>query len=247
MFHVEHRIRDFFQEYHKPIPLQTLTLLVEYTHAVHSTNDKFNITGFSSIEDITEKLILDSIRPLLSLNVPRGTQFLDMGTGAGIPGIPLCLVCDSLSGTLVDSNHKKIAFLEDIIRGLRIQNATPVCIRGEEMAKDSAYRDSFFFAISRAFSNVYTMAEICAPMIEIGGFLYIYSKDALPDISQIVGLQLHFSDLGIRPATAEERACLGLGEENIILKKIADTPLRYPRRYAAIKREAQKILGHHIQ
>lgn len=242
MFHVEQYVKKFFYSSQFICDDTAIEKLSLYAHRIHETNKKFNLTGFSSIEDIAEKLLLQSIKPFLSLNVPRGTKFIDMGTGAGVPGLPLCIAFCNLTGILVDSNSKKINFILSVIDELEIQNADAVCARGEDIAKDSLFRQSFFFATSRAFSNVYVTSEICAPFVQTGGFLYVYSNDVLPQSSEHPLLFQHFSDLGIRPAIQEERSSLGPGMNDIVLIKIAETPEKYPRRFAAIKREAEKAL-----
>ncbi len=242
MFHVEQYVKNFFRSSHfisDDIVIEKLSL---YAHRILETNRKFNLTGFCTIEDITEKLIAQSIQSFLSLNVPRGTKFIDMGTGAGIPGLPLCIALCNLTGTLVDSNTKKINFIHSIIDELEIKNADAVCARGEDITRDSLFRQSFFFATSRAFSNVFVTSEICAPFVQTGGFVYVYSNDELPQSSEHPLLFQHFSDLGIRPALPEERSTLGFGMNDIVLIKISETPEKFPRRFAAIKREAEKIL-----
>lgn len=241
MFHVEQYIKNFFSSSVPALGDNAIDKLSLFARRVFETNKKFNLTGFSTLEDITEKLILQSIKPLQFLNVPRGTPFIDMGTGAGIPGIPLAIIYPAHNCTLVDSNMKKINFLTSLIRDLRILNATAVYARGEEIAHNPSFRESFFLATSRAFANIFITSEVCAPFIKIGGYLYVYSNYALPELTEHHLLFQHFSDLGLRPANPHDLSALGLSTNNIVFIKTSRTPEKYPRRFAAIKREAQKF------
>lgn len=240
MFHVEQIIKNAFQEHNIAYDKITIEKLQNYTHRIWETNKKFNLTGLTTLEEIAQTLIIQSILPFIYLNVPRGTKFIDMGSGAGIPGIPLCIILPHIFGVLVDSNAKKINFINTMIRELEIANATSICARGEELAKVAQYRERFLFAIARAFADLYITAEICSSFIKIGGFLYIYSNQNYYDKIENVSVRSHIHNLGLSFATHNERIEFGLGQYNTVLVKKMPTPLQFPRRFAAIKREAKK-------
>ena len=96
--------------------------LITYAGLIYETNKKFNLTGFKTIKDIIINLIIGSLDPLFSLNVPRGTLFADIGTGAGIPGVPLAIFNDNWRGVCIDSNRKKISFVKSVIKECGIDN-----------------------------------------------------------------------------------------------------------------------------
>ncbi|MEJ5361477.1 MAG: 16S rRNA (guanine(527)-N(7))-methyltransferase RsmG [Spirochaetota bacterium] len=150
--------------------------LQEYARLIHEYNKTTNITGLKDINSIYKELIIGSITPLMHMNVPRGTTFIDIGTGAGIPGIPLVLYFGgNMKGVLVDSNNKKIKFLLNTIEALGITDIVGV-IQGrvEEIAKEKAYRDNFDFAVTRAFAHPMMALEYGLPFVKKGGWLYIY-------------------------------------------------------------------------
>ncbi|GAB4220443.1 MAG TPA: 16S rRNA (guanine(527)-N(7))-methyltransferase RsmG [Spirochaetota bacterium] len=158
------------------IPDEINRKLKEYARLIYEHNKTTNITGLKDTESIYNELILGSITPLKHVNVPRGTSFIDIGTGAGIPGIPLLLYFGgNIKGVLVDSNNKKIKFLLNAINTLGINDiVTVIQGRVEEIAKEKAYRDSFDFAVARAFAHPLMALEYGLPFVKPGGWLYIY-------------------------------------------------------------------------
>ncbi len=243
MFHVEQFLDDWFSARAIPTSSKLIHSLEKLIIAIYHANKKFNITGFSTQQEITENLVLSSLVPFLHLKVPRGTSFVDMGSGAGIPGVPLCIFNEDLFGTMVDSSGKKSSFIASAIEALRLSNATVLNVRGEEMGRDMTHREKYSMCFSRAFSSLYAVSEICAPLLSIGGFLYIYSGDSSPSAPANKDLDAHMGLLGLSPTTSFHRENLGVSREGIFLQKTTSTPDIFPRRYAVIKRESRKVHG----
>jgi len=243
MFHVEQFLEEWFISRSISLPFEKIRKLGNYINAIHSANNKFNITGFSNLGDITTNLVLSSLEPVLRLNVPRGTTFVDMGSGSGIPGIPLCIYNEHFFGTMVESNHKKFSFIASMIDELLLHNALALNNRGEDMGRSTIHRERYFFCFSRAFSSVYTVSEVCSPLLSIGGWLYIYSRDTVPSAPDQDKLEKHIADLGLSVVDMADREGLGVSMEGILLRKVSSTPERYPRRHAVIKRDSLKIHG----
>lgn len=150
--------------------------LKEYAWLIYEYNKIINITGLKDIESIYNELVIESIRPFMYSDVPRGTLFVDIGTGAGIPGIPLLLYYgENIKAVLIDSNNKKIKFLEKAIDVLGLATRTTVIQgRAEELAYEKNYRDTFDFAVSRAFAHPLMALEYGLPFVKVGGWMYIY-------------------------------------------------------------------------
>ncbi len=218
-----------------------IRLLSLYADEINAKNSLFNLTGHQSIELILTDLIKNSIAPLIKMNVPRGTSFADLGTGAGIPGIPLAIVINNMNGTLIDSNSKKTRFISRTAQLLNLHNIKAVTARTEEAGKDKELRGKFDWVISRAMSDAYTITEMAAPLLKEGGRLYMYSRDHAEDMPKKV-LE-HIKILGLQICTKEEhRSILNQEEtEGILIKKTGRTDDKYPRRISTIKREASKI------
>jgi 16S rRNA (guanine527-N7)-methyltransferase len=212
-----------------------------YALCLFEENRKYNLTGHKTIEEILENLIGGSLLPLPGLNVPRGTYFADLGTGAGIPGIPIAVFLEDSTGVLFDSSIKKIKFLTEAAAKCGINRISGVSCRIEEAGRDPQYRESFDWIFSRAMADLYIISEMASPMLKTGGFLYLYSRDRnmaeninVKKHLLVLGLEL-LSDSGIN--TGEE----GEGPEGLLLKKVSPCGERFPRRIAAIKREREKI------
>lgn len=212
-----------------------IKLLLEYAHAIFTENEKYNLTGHKTISDIIDNLIIGSLGPVKLLNVPRGTLFADLGTGAGIPGIPIAILHEEAEGTLFDSNQKKVRFINKIAEELGLQNIEGTDIRVEDAGRTEAYRKKFDIVFTRAMSDIYTIAELGSPLLKVGGFIFLFAEYSRIDISE--KLINHLLDLGL-----SEEILQGPDpyEDGIILRKIKHTDEKYPRRMPVIKRMALK-------
>ena len=240
MFHVEQYISQWFERNSIEIADKTIRLLSRYAVLIHETNTAFNLTGFKSLEEITHHLVLLSLEPLLNLNVPRGTRFIDVGTGAGIPGIPLCIFHNQLSGTLLDSNHKKTGFIDGIISDLSLTNAGTLCGRAEELGHDSLHREQYGMAFSRALAGIYAALELSLPFVDAGGYLYVFSHDNSIHTTLSQPVLDHANELGAQFVSGQDRHIHGISAAGYLFKKTRSTPDRYPRRFAVIKRESDR-------
>lgn len=223
--------------------------LAAYASLIHSENLKFNLTGHKTLEDILTNLIIKSIIPAVFLNVPRGTFFADLGTGAGIPGIPLAVYIENSRGTLFDSSSKKIRFIQDAAEKCGITNVEAVSCRIEEAGKNPDYRESYDWVFSRAMSDIYTACELGSPLLKKGGRLFLYSKEK--DFSLKPEFIKHLGSLGLehvreKSAVYEETALRNPEQEGILLIKKKQCPHKYPRRIAVIRRESEKLNQHSI-
>lgn len=213
--------------------------LIRYGTMINAANSLFNLTGIKSPDDIITDLLLESIIPLCDINVPRGTSVADIGTGAGIPGIPLAIIFGGLYFTLFDSNGKKCRFIHDAAQSLGLGNVTVTEGRAEELFQKSEYRERFGLSVSRAIAHPYTAAEFCIPAVRPGGMIYIYSNLTSMDLPGEISS--HIQELGASPVPLDSYYSFGAKETGILMKKTNPTPSRYPRRFSAIKRDAGKI------
>ncbi len=225
----------------KALPLSTeqTKKLVLYALSIHKENQRFNLTGHKSPEEIISNLIIKSIAPVTKLNVPRGTFFADLGTGAGIPGIPLAVFIKESKGILFDSNHKKINFINTASRECDISNIKGVSCRIEEEGKKDLYRETFDWVFSRAMADVYIACELGAPLLKKDGYLFLYSRDVAFAKNPHVGK--HISSLGLELIKNVNNREKDYNGEGLLFKKQQECPALFPRRMTAIKRDRKKI------
>ncbi len=212
--------------------------LLLYAQMIYAAGRKFNITGLKTQQDIISKLIIGSLDPIISMNVPRGTLFADIGTGAGIPGVPIAIVFEDCHGVLMDSNHKKISFINAVIDELNLKNLNTRCGRIEELARGK-YRNSFYCAFSRAMASMFVLVELAAPILMMDGFLYVYSTKNQKDMDDL-SLD-HCNKVGMNLLLVEDHVRFGIKKNGLLVQKKFQTDTIFPRKMAVINRDLKKV------
>ena len=207
-----------------------------YSELIHSTNKKFNITGFKGVDDIAKTLIIGSIEPLYKKNVPRGTFFADIGSGAGIPGVVAAIFFEGAEGVLIESNRKKADFIQKAIEKLEVKNIRVICGRAEDAAREDKTREAFELCFARAFAGLYVTLEIGSCLLKPDGGLYVYSNEPDANISEDTLAHAERLGIGLLSRTETEENGISSG---MLFRKVAKSSAIYPRRFAVIKREAK--------
>ena len=240
VFHMERDIIEKWMLGRKTeLKTETIDKMLLLAKLIHETNQTFNLTGLKTEAEILAGLILKSIDPVCDITVPRGTSFADIGTGAGIPGIPISLFFKDFKGLLIDSNQKKTEFIKAVIEKLELDKTQVAYGRAEEIVQQRSYREQHDWCFARAFGKLQIVLELGAPFVKINGYLYIYSNQLSENLP---GETLkHSENLGLNIMSHKEMNTLGLTDQGLCFKKINSTPSKYPRKYPTIKREADKI------
>ena len=189
-------------------------------------NKKMNLTAITNEDEVILKHFIDSLTINKYMN---GKKVMDIGTGAGFPGIPLKILKKDLSITLLDSLNKRITFLEEVIRNLSLENIQAVHARAEELAHKEEYREQYDIAVSRAVAPMHTLLEYMLPYVKIGGKCICMKGPNLQEESK--DLQNCLETLGGKIEKIEE---IVLPETEIkrnimLIKKENKTPKKYPR------------------
>ena len=207
----------------------------KYMDLVIEWNEKINLTSIINKEDFIVKHFYDSITLLSCTDIKKGAKIIDVGTGAGFPGIPLKIVRPDIELTLLDSLNKRIVFINDIVLNRLELSAETVHGRAEDFSKLKKYREKYDFAVSRAVANLSSLSEYCLPFVKTGGE-FISMKG--PDISD--ELESARNAINILGGAVKEVKNLILpdnsGRSVVIIGKIRVTPEKYPRRGVKINK-----------
>ena len=186
-------------------------------------NKVINLTGITEYNDVFIKHYLDSILPLNEIK--SNSKVLDIGTGAGFPGVPLKIMDSSLNVTLLDSLNKRINFLNEVIDALSLNNIKAVHSRAEDYVNVS--RETFDYVVSRAVARLNTLLEYCLPFVKVGGYFIAYkSNDTNEEIKESTNA---LKVLGGKIEKRLEFDLEGNKRTLLFIKKIKETPKKYPR------------------
>lgn len=154
-----------------------------YFELLTEWNSFMNLTAITDFEEVMKKHFTDSISLICALPNIRKEAYslIDVGTGAGFPGIPLKIVFPQLKITLLDSLNKRVQFLNEVIKKLNLQETEAIHGRAEDFAKPGKLRESFDFCVSRAVANLATLSEYCLPFVKVGGFFVSYKSEKITE------------------------------------------------------------------
>ena len=215
------------------LPPELSSALERYGEMLLEKNKVMNLTAITEPNEVATLHFLDSLCLTRYVKLD-GKQMVDVGTGAGFPGLPLRLAVPDLQLTLLDSLGKRITFLEEVCADLGLSNVACVHGRAEEFA--SAHREQFDYAVSRAVAALPMLVELCLPLVRPGGaFLAMKSVDSDEELQSAAHA---ISVLGGRVAAKEDYLIPGTQVQHrlIVIEKVSPTPAKYPRGFAKIKK-----------
>lgn len=221
------------------VPKEAPALLARYGALLVEKNRVMNLTAITEPRDVATLHMLDCAA-LLNCADFEGKTLIDVGTGAGFPGVPLAVLAPSLKVTLLDSLNKRVEWLGEACKALGLSNARALQARAEEAGRYADLRERFDFATARAVADLRVLAELCLPFVKVGGwFLAMKGTDCNQELEQAQPL---IAALGGRLEGVEDYAIphTEVTHRVVRIKKIAATPSQYPRRWAKIQKEAQK-------
>ena len=209
---------------------EQLHQFMKYYELLVEWNRFMNLTAITEFEAVCTKHFIDSISLGKGLDCSKPYHMIDIGTGAGFPGIPLKIVFPNLKITLLDSLAKRVKFLNTVISELGLREIEAVHGRAEDFAKTGMLREKYNLCVSRAVANLSTLSEYCLPYVAVGGYFISYKSEKITDeiqmaqhAIQILGGEIYKQEEFILPNSDIYRNLL-------MIKKIQDTPKKYPRK-----------------
>ena len=234
--------KELFYETIKPFDINVdesaFTRLDKFAEMLIETNKSFNLTAIKEPDDVTVKHFADCLSIFKYVDIPEGAKIIDVGTGAGFPGLVLKLARPDIKMTFLDSTKKRLGFIEGVLNECGVQGEI-VHMRAEEAAQLSKYREKFDFSTARAVAALPVLSEYCLPFVKVGGsFVSMKSADSNEELNESK------KAIGILGGKVEEDILFDLVENMprriVRVKKNSQTPTKYPRPSAQIAKKPLK-------
>lgn len=206
---------------------ETADKYIKYMNLLVEWNDKVNLTAITEEQKIITLHFLDSITPVAKKLINKGDNVIDIGCGAGFPGLPIKFAEDGINLTLLDALAKRLKFIEEVLKETDTQ-ATLVHSRAEDGARDKKHREKYDVAVSRAVANMAVLCEYCLPYVKVGGKFIALKGPSVEEelktsaikvlggeLEQVIDVEIPFEDLS---------------HKIVVVKKVKPTPPQYPRK-----------------
>ena len=223
---------DSFKNYNLELSEELYRKLDIYADFLVEYNQNVNLTALTQPHDILYKHFIDSILLALHVDIKENSRIIDVGTGAGFPSVPIKLFRPDVKITLLDSLNKRIVFLQKLCENLEI-DAEFVHGRAEDISKNAEYREKFDISCARAVANMSLLSELCIPFVKIGG-IFTAMKGPTEDI--MLGRNA-VDILGGTIESIKDYAIEDEGRKVVVVRKISQTPTKYPRNSSQIKKK----------
>ena len=203
---------------------------IEYYKILVEWNKVMNLTNIIEFEGVITKHFIDSLTLVKATDINQVERIIDVGTGAGFPGIPLKIVFPHLNMVLLDSLNKRINFLNEVIKVLKLENIKAIHGRAEEYANHEGYRETFDLCVSRAVANLASLSEYCIPYVKVKGNFISYKSGKIGE--ELINSKNAIKRLGgiIKEEVTFDIPDTDISRNLIVIEKIKNTPKKYPRK-----------------
>lgn len=227
---VNDTFKEKLKEWNLSVTDEMCSQFETYYELLAEWNKVMNLTGITEKSEVYEKHFLDSLAIAKVTDLKQAESLIDVGTGAGFPGIPLKIVFPHLKVTLLDSLNKRVKFLNAVIEALHLENVETLHGRAEDYARKPEYREQYDFCVSRAVANLATLSEYCLPYVKVGGMFIPYKSGEIEEELEKSGKSVRI--LGGNVDNFEKFLLPGsdIGRSLIMIRKTGKTPKKYPRK-----------------
>jgi 16S rRNA (guanine527-N7)-methyltransferase len=227
---MEKLVQDALALFNVHITGRQVISLITYEKELLEWNQKFNLTAIRDVESIRTKHFLDSLSCVLAWKATPPNRLIDVGTGAGFPGVPLKILYPNLKLTLVESVGKKAMFCQHIVGVLGLEHVDVIQARAEDLGQDAHHREKYDWAVARAVANLNVLSEYLMPLVKVGGTMLAQKGESGPAEAQSAEPAMKLLGGKLRqlipvnlPGVADDRYL-------ILVDKVATTPPKYPRK-----------------
>lgn len=221
-------LEESFEKLNIPFDNSVIEMFEQYMDGILEWNKKINLTAITDREEFISKHFVDSVLSYNFREYIDADSIIDIGTGAGFPGIPLAIVSPDKKFVLADSLNKRLKVINELASKIGIDNIETVHGRAEELARNKKYREAFDLCISRAVANLAVLCEYCLPFIKVGGHLLAYKG---PDAEEEVKMaEKAIKILGGKLIEIVSVDLDGYDHNIVVIEKINKTPYKYPRK-----------------
>lgn len=213
---------------------------ITYKNLLQEWNEKINLTAITEDEEVIKKHFIDCIKAFSENQFKEAKTLIDVGTGAGFPGLPIAIMREDLNITLLDSLNKRVNFLNIVKNSLNLTNVTTIHSRAEDGARNKELREKFDIATSRAVANMAVLSEFCLPYVKVGGYFIALKGPAITD--ELNDAKNAIGTLGGKLIEVIEISVEGtdLKHNLVVIKKVKETPKTYPRKAGSITKKPIK-------
>ncbi|MGL4731353.1 MAG: 16S rRNA (guanine(527)-N(7))-methyltransferase RsmG [Clostridium sp.] len=213
---------------------------IKYKNLIQEWNEKINLTAITEDEEVIKKHFIDSLKVFKIEELKKCNRFIDIGTGAGFPGLPMKIINPECEMFLLDALNKRVNFLNEVIKDLDLENITTMHGRAEDYAKQKEYRETFDAVVSRAVANLTVLAEFCMPYVKVGGYFVALKGPAIDE--ELEEAKKAISILGGKLERIENVDIEGsdLKHNLVVIRKTKETPKKYPRKAGRVTKNPLK-------
>lgn len=219
---------DSFNNWNITLSDEQLFQFDKYYELLIEWNEKMNLTAITDFDEVVKKHFIDSVSLAAFTDLNAVSSIIDVGTGAGFPGIPLKIVFPHLRVTLLDSLNKRLTFLNCVIDELKLDNIQTVHGRAEDVSRENTHRESYDFCVSRAVANLSTLTELCSPFVKLNGFFIAYKSEKADE--EIANAKKAFHLLGCSLDRVEAFELFDNSRNILFIAKKEKTSKKYPRK-----------------